>query len=79
MHLCVKVMNSNIIVSGFEPLCQPICNDSVKIFPCYVFTCVSPQKKYANLTPLPHLLHLLHVIPLNVTLFEDRIPADVIG
>ena len=35
MHLCVKEMNNNIIVSGFEPLCQLICHDLVKIVPCW--------------------------------------------
>ena len=43
MHLCVKEMNNNII-SGFEHLCQLICNDLVKIVPCYVFRCIPPQK-----------------------------------
>ena len=34
MHLCVKEMNNNVIVSGFEPLCQLMCHDLVKIGPC---------------------------------------------
>ena len=79
MHLCVKEMNNNIIVSGFEPLCQLICNDLVKIVPCYVFRCVPPQKIYAMFYPPPHFLYLLHPIPQDVTFFGNRVLADVIG